>query len=170
MKSKFNAVNIIGAIVVIALIALAALVGPTPKALAVGPGSSQYFTTVPVGSDPCQNPSVLKQSAAISISSATTTNIVTAVTGSYVTVCKWQFSSTGTTATVTWEYGTDVSTACDTGTTALTGAELYATAGIQVNASTDGLTLRTPISQELCILSAGSPNLQGYLTYVQQPY
>ena len=170
MKSKLYVnTGLFLAVLALAVIGVLAFM-PAQRAYAVGPTSTSYFITAPGSSDPCQNPSVLKSVAPIAITSNTTTAIVTAVSGSHITVCKWQYSAIGTTTAVTWEYGTVASTACDTGATVLTGAMLYATAGIYTNSTSDGLTLRTPKSQELCILTAGTTGLQGYVTYVQAVY
>ena len=151
---------------------LTALFNPLPIARAVGPTQTSYFITAPSGSDPCENPSVVKSSGSISVASATTTNLVTAVAGDFISVCKWQVYASGTAPTIQFEYGTDVSTACDTGATALMGAFPVATTTIVVNAPSDGLTLRTPVSQELCLVTGGSSTLSyvGYFTYVQAPY
>lgn len=161
----------LSAVAVLMVIAITMAVIPPPSAKAVGPTQTSYFITAPVGSDPCENPSVPKASGSISVSSATTTNLVTAVSGDYVTVCKWQIYASGTSPTIQFEYGTDVSTACDTGATALMGALPVATTTTTINVPS-GLTLRTPVSQELCLVTGGSSTLSyvGYFTYTQQPY
>lgn len=169
MKKSVLSVALAALVIVAALFAISNL-GVLPSAMAVGPTTTSYFITAPVGSDPCENPSIIKTSAPLAITTATTTNVVTAVAGSYVTLCKFQFSTTGTNTTTQWEYGTAVSTACDTGATNLSGAILYATAGIQSSPVSNGLILRTPVSQELCVVTTGTVSLQGFVTYVQQPY
>jgi hypothetical protein len=143
-----------------------------PHAFAVGPNITSYFITAPSGSDPCQNPSVAKASASVAITSATTTALVTPTTGNFISLCKFQFTVVGTNPTVQFEYGTVTSTACDTGATALTGAMAIPTTTIFVGVSSDGLMLRTPVvSQELCLVTGGTiTGVEGYITYVSQPY
>jgi len=148
-----------------------ALVFPAPHAFGVGPSGLSYFVTAQVGSDPCQNPSVGKLTIPIAITSATTTNLVSAIAGNYVTVCKWQMTVVGTSPTIEFEYGTTVSTACDTGATALTGPMAIPTTTIFVSPSATDTTLRTPVSQELCMLTGGTiTGVEGYMSYVSQPY
>src|SRR5580658_5541915 len=138
---------------------------PTPALRAAGPSGLSLFQTAAVGSDPCQNPSLVKSSAPIAVTSATTTNLVTAVTGSYITVCKFQLSVVGTSPAVQLEYGTDTSTACDTGAAALTGAMVIPTTTIFASIGAENDTLRTPVSQELCLVTTGtgSPTFEGYI-------
>jgi hypothetical protein len=151
------------------------LFSPSVKpAFAAGPTSTSFIITAQSGSDPCQNPSVLKQSAAVSVTTAATTAIVTPVSGDYITVCKWQLNVVGTSPTVEFEYGTVTTTACDTGATALTGAVPVATTTTYTPAANDELNLRVGVvSQELCIVSGGTlsgTGMTGYVVYVQQPY
>lgn len=71
--------------------------------------------------DPCLSPQVPKQSVAIGISSATTTQLIALETGKAIYVCGWNFTAViGTGATYLFQYGTG--TTCGTGTVALTGA------------------------------------------------
>jgi hypothetical protein len=141
------------------------------QAFAAGPTSTAYFITAANNSDPCENVSVLKSSASVAITSATTTNLVSAVSGDYISVCNWQVSVVGTSPTVQFEYGTTVSTACDTGATALTGAMAIPTTTLFTPASGNGLKLRVPVSQQLCLVSGGTiTGIEGYITYVQAVY
>lgn len=141
---------------------------------AAGPSSSIFTSTPALGSDPCENASVLKQSASVSVTTAATTALVTPIAGDYITVCKWQLNAVGTSPTIEFEYGTVTTTACDTGATALTGAVPVATTTTYVPDTGSGLQLRVGVvAQELCMLSGGTlsgTGITGYLTYVQAPY
>jgi hypothetical protein len=170
MKKSVNVLMF--GVAAILVLALMVMIAPEQHLLAAGPSGLSLFQTAAVGSDPCQNPSLVKSSAPIAVTSATTTNLVTAVTGSYITVCKFQLSVVGTSPTVQFEYGTDTSTACDTGAAALTGAMVIPTTTIFASIGAENDTLRTPMSQELCLVTTGtgSPTFEGYVTYVQAAY
>lgn len=118
--------------------------------------------------DVCQNPAIAKSSAAIAQGASATTKLVEAVTGKAIYVCSFVASATGTTPTMTFKYGTKVSTDCDTGATALSGAIVpTATTGtIQYEPGTTAFA--TPVSKQLCLTTAATTDVQGILTYVQQ--
>jgi hypothetical protein len=144
---------------------------PTPALRAAGPSGLSLFQPAAVGSDPCQNPSITKTSASVAVTSATTTNLVSAVTSDYITVCKWQLTVVGTNPTIQFEYGTTASTACDTGATALTGAMAIPTTTIFTSNGSTDTSVRTPVSQQLCLVTGGSiTGVEGYVTYVQALY
>jgi hypothetical protein len=133
--------------------------------------ATNYFITAPKGSDPCQNPSVAKQSQSVAITSATTSNIISAVAGNFVSVCSWQLTVVGTSPTIQFEYGTTTSTACDTGATALTGAMAIPTTTIFVPPSGSEIRLRTPVSQQLCLVSGGTiTGIEGFVVFTSQPF
>jgi hypothetical protein len=122
--------------------------------------------------DPCASPGIAKSSVQIAISSATTTQLVAISGTTAIYVCHFDFTlndSVTTANTVQFEYGT--STNC-TGTNKLTGTygTGSVTAGIPVHiaAGYGGTLFTAPASNGLCILSAGSPDIEGVLTYVQQ--
>jgi hypothetical protein len=157
---------------VVCLFALMAVVSffVSPQVHAAVNGT-YYFITAQAGSDPCENPSVTKFSVPVAISTATTTNLLSAVTGDYITVCKYQFSVVGTSPTVQFEYGTTVSTACDTGAASLSGAMSIPTTTTAISIGAESMTFRTPAGVQLCLVTGGTtPSVQGYITYVQQPY
>lgn len=86
--------------------------------------------------------------ATASISTATDTQIVAAVTGASIYICDWEFSSNGT-GNIKLEYGTGSS--CGTGKTQL-GQTWYAVADtgkIAANAVQRGMTV--PASNALCV-------------------
>ena len=111
--------------------------------------------------DPCST--TAKSSVAISVGSATTTQLVALSAGKKVYVCGLAVSSVG--GTTTFEYGTG--SACATGTTTLSGA--FAAAST-VSLPGGGTTLFTaPSGNALCLLSGTSTSATaGVLTYVQQ--
>ena len=122
--------------------------------------------------DPCQNPGVLKSSVAINTSSATTTQLV-AISGlTAIYVCGYSFTINNvvtTASTAQFEYGT--STNC-TGTHALTGVYNTGsvTAGIPtvISYGNGGATVFTvPSANGLCIVTAGTGDDDGVLSYVQ---
>jgi hypothetical protein len=114
--------------------------------------------------DPCQNPGVAKSSVAVSITTATTTQLVALSTGKVVYACG--FSATvGASSTIAFEYGTG--STCGTGTTALTGVYTPATGGL-VTFSAEGAHFQTPASNALCALTTGTGGIYGVLTYVSQ--
>jgi hypothetical protein len=107
---------------------------------------------------------------AVNISSATTTQIVALTASKKVYVCNYSLTVTGTSPTLTWEYGTG--TACATGTTAISGAMAGGTtaAPIVLNSPPEatGYAFVTPSAQALCILSGGTtPSIQGWIMEAQ---
>ncbi len=119
--------------------------------------------------------SAAKSSAAINVTSATTTSLV-AVSGSttvYVCGISLTIAPSATSAdTALFEYGTGA--AC-TSPTALTGTygngDLTSAAGVAaINYGNGGATIfKSAASAGVCILTAGTAvSVQGVLTYVQQ--
>lgn len=159
--------NIIGALAVVTLLALALLLPEKPLSTHVyaqaGPTGSVVFYTP--GSDPCLNPSVDKQSVVINISTATTTEIVASVVGKTTTVCAVNITAAGTTPTATFKTGTKVSTACDTTPTSISGAMVLPVGFVSMTG--DGGLMNGIAGGEICITSAATTNLQGTLTYAQ---
>lgn len=110
--------------------------------------------------------------AAINISSATTTSIIAPVTGAPIYVCSVDIQQAGGTGTATLEYGTGAT--CGTGTTTLSGPY---TANSSAGTSTDWnfgggaeVVFSVPVaSQRLCILSTGTIQQSGHIDYVQPP-
>lgn len=127
--------------------------------------------------DPCLATGVLKSSAPIAITTATTKAIIAAVAGQIIYVCgiTWTTSEVVTTAnTLKFEYGTKVSTDCDTGAIALTGA--FGTGGITAGVPIvqsigygNGTAMSTPISNAFCAVTTigASAAFEGVVSYVQ---
>jgi len=103
-------------------------------------------------------------SVAINISSATTTQLVAAVSGKAIYVTAWDVIAAGA-GSITLEYGSGSN--CGTGTTPLTGAySLVAQSGI---AKGNGLgpVLVTPAGSALCALTSAAVQMSGSLSYTQ---
>ncbi len=136
---------------------------PGVQTLAPQPNQS---TTV---GDPCLATGSVKQSAAISVAAAGTTQLVAVSATQVIYVCGFVVTTTGVTTVTTaqFEYGTGA--AC-TGPTVLTGtfAQSLVTSAIVVVATT-ATQFSVPVGNGLCIVVAGTtPSVQGYLTYVQR--
>jgi len=120
-------------------------------------------------SDPCQSSGAAKLSAPISISTATTTQLVALSSGKVIFPCSiaLEASAAGGTLTAQFEYGTSAS--CSSGAANLTGVMTF-------NNQTEpfepagGFTIWSiPASDALCVVTTGTfTSLSGYLTYVQQ--
>jgi len=126
-------------------------------------------------SDPCLDTSAIKSSAAVNLSSAATTALVALAASKSIYVCGYSISILGlatTAGTIKFEYGTQTSTACDTGTTVLTGAFFGSTTagGVsQITGSGDATQFSAASGNQLCAVTTGtSPNFQGVVSYVQQ--
>lgn len=103
-------------------------------------------------------------SVAISVSTATTTEVIPLVSGKRIYVTSWDIIAGGT-GTITIKYGTGSS--CGTGTTSLTGAyPLIAQAGI-VKGNGLGAVLFVPAGNALCITTSAAVQMSGSLSYVQ---
>jgi len=103
-------------------------------------------------------------SAAISVSTATTTQIVALSTGKQIFVTSFDFMSAGTT-NFTFVYGTG--TNCGTGTTSLTGAyPLIAQAGVSKGNGL-GSILVVPSGNALCVTNSQAIQVSGGVSYVQ---
>ena len=104
----------------------------------------------------------------MAVSSATTTEIVAAVPSLTITVCGYLIQAGGTSPTLEWETGTKTTTACDTGTKALSGA-LAPVSGNIPGLGNQQTNVAGASGGELCAVSGGTtPTLNGYVVYVQQ--
>jgi hypothetical protein len=103
-------------------------------------------------------------SVAISISTATTTQLVALSSGKAIYVTAWDVIAAGT-GNIQLEYGTGSN--CGTGTTALTGNyNLTAQAGIS-KGSGFGAILFIPASNALCAVTSAAVGMAGSLSYAQ---
>ena len=157
--------------------------GTSPGAVAV-PGVNAYVTNTPAvtGSgtftvsqintagttDPCANPSLIKSSAAINVSSATTTQIVALSGTTKIYVCEADVNAVGTSPSVKFITGTG--TACATPDQTLTGAMVPSATVGTVHFGYGGSMWTSNAGDELCLVSAGGTvtTETGFVTYVQQ--
>ena len=103
-------------------------------------------------------------SVPVTISTATTTAMVTGVSGKVTRVYHWDLIATAA-DNVTWEQGTTASTPCDTNMTALTGAyPLAANGGISVG-NGEGNIFQLPAGYTLCLLTSAATQLSGSVSY-----
>lgn len=124
-----------------------------------GPVSSQIL-----GNNSCLPAIQAAQSASISISSATTTQLIALAANQAIFVTNFNFMAAGT-LNVTMVYGTG--TNCGTGQITLTGAyPLIAQAGISAGVGV-GPVLVVPQGNALCIITSGSSQVSGSVSYVQ---
>ena len=130
-----------------------------------GGGTQTVSQSVAAGTDPCQNPAVLKSSAAISIASASTVQIVALSGTKSIYVCALSDGSSGTTPSFELLPGTG--TNCGTPGTALTGVITFTSgSGIHLDAG-GGSVVVAPAGDELCAVTVGAAH-GGVVTFVQQ--
>jgi hypothetical protein len=118
--------------------------------------------------DFCQQGNTPKKTVPVTISSATTTAVITAVSGQFLHICEVVLNVVGTNPTLKFEYGTQASTACDTGAVAFTGAMPIATTTWYPPVALPNMShFSTPGSQQFCIVTGGTvTGVIGYVTYV----
>jgi len=104
------------------------------------------------------------QSVPISVSTATTTNLIAGQTGQSIYVYSWDIVTT-LANNVTLEYGTGAT--CGTGTTVLTGAYPLAANGV-LTVGSFGTVFTIPRGNSLCIITSASTQASGHVSYIQQ--
>lgn len=127
----------------------------------------------PTAADPCLSNAYLKSSKSISITSATTTQLVAPSSGVTVYVCGAVFSiaPSATSADVA-SFTTGTGATCGTGTVTQTGTfgngDLTSAAPpIVITFPSDGTDFSGAPGAGLCIITAGTAvSVQGFLTYV----
>lgn len=143
---------------------------PPGRGQAINNGTPTFLT----GADACAASNVAPSNQPVSITTATTTQIVALSAGKQIFLCEWTLtinSSATTASSMQWEFGTGAS--CGTGTTVLTGTmgteQAAAGAGILiVNGPFSGSTLVVPAGNALCIVTAGTTvALHGQVTFKQ---
>lgn len=118
--------------------------------------------------NPCQSGSVVKSSAVVNISSATTTALVTSVSGKITFVCGFYSTVVGTSPTLVFKTGTQVSAACDTSPVAITGT-FAPTSGSVLNMSHGATLFQSASGGQICATTGGTgPSVQGVIVFVQQ--
>jgi hypothetical protein len=117
------------------------------------------------GSDWCQSPNPAKSSKRIHLSGTGEALLVDAVTNQSIQACAFSIDLGGSTPTAEFDYGTQASTACDTGATALTGAMSAAHAAMAGPLD----YFAAPAAKQLCLnLGGTNPTAEGWVTYVQK--
>ena len=149
----------------LAVVAMAALGLLISTCFAQAPGALQEYQ---ISLDPCLNHNVAKSSAAISISTATTTTLVAATTGKAIYVCDIAVTMSGTNPTGTFVQGTTITNPCDTGPSNLTGAMSPSATVGNLKLGYGGTVLKTAKSAALCVTSAATTAIYGLITYVKQ--
>ena len=130
--------------------------------------SGQQIVVWPTTSDPCQNPNIAKSSAVINAAAASTTVIVDTSASATIYVCSFNASLAGTTPTVVFKTGTQVSAGCDTTPANVTGT--YApTTGTVLHLTGPGTIMKSIAGGQICATTVGTgSSFQGVLSYVQQ--
>jgi hypothetical protein len=105
-----------------------------------------------------------KSTVSVSITTATTTQLVALAAGKTIYVCGFT-ATVGASSTIAFEYGTG--STCGTGTTALTGVFTPST-GAVLSLIGEGTKIAPPVSNALCALTTGTGGIYGYLNYTIQ--
>jgi hypothetical protein len=103
-------------------------------------------------------------SAAISIASSGSTEIVGLTAGTIIYVCAWDVVADGTVA-VKWVYGTG--TNCATGAVNLDGARAFIVNSGIAKGTGYGVLFKTAVSNALCINLSASIGARGHITYAK---
>jgi hypothetical protein len=125
--------------------------------------STQQLCYTSDGSNCIQAPAGFK-SVAIAISSATTTKMVDGVAGQTIYITAWDGISSAA-GTLKFIYGTGDT--CGTGTIALTGTYTFGASTVISKGNGAGPLLSAPNGFNLCLVSTGSINIQGSISYAQ---
>lgn len=126
-----------------------------------------YLSVEYVGTCPASAQQLIQAtaSAPITISTATTTQVVALSAGKQIFVTGWNVVAGGT-GNFSLVYGTG--TNCGTGTTALTGVyNLTAQSGLAYGGGL-GPILVTPAGQALCVVDSAAVQMSGSVAYAQQ--
>jgi hypothetical protein len=132
-------------------------------------GSAVPTCAAPAGAESSGNLAFVIQadaSAAINISSATAVALVSSGSSAGIYVTGWDAMAGGT-VTLTFEYGTQVTNPCDTGTVALTGAyPLTAQAGM-VRTGGVGVIYHIPAGDQFCAVASNTNQISGSVSYTK---
>jgi hypothetical protein len=105
--------------------------------------------------------------AVINVSAAGTSQLINAVAGKRILVTGFDITGTGASTSAKFEYGTQASTACDTGATPLTGP--YPPTSISRGGGL-GVVWALPAATQLCLVVTGtSPQYSGSVSYTAAP-
>lgn len=136
-------------------------------------GSSSMIISNWPTTDPCQSPSIAKSSVAISITSATTTQLVPPSGSTIVYVCGYQVDMSATLIADTIKFTTGTGATCGGSTVDKTGAMtsgVLTTGATTITAGWDATLFTTAPSSGVCaITTVGTgPSISGIMTFIQQ--
>ena len=144
------------------------LIGTTNSSLSTIATNTTNAGAPSVAQDSTGNVKIIQASAsaAVTISTATTTQMIALTSSKKIFVTSFNLLASGTT-TATWVTGTG--TNCGTGQTSLTGAyDLAAQAGLAVGGGL-GPVLVVPAGQALCLTNSAAIKVTGSVAYTVQP-
>jgi hypothetical protein len=121
-----------------------------------------------ITADPCLNHNTVKVSATISITTATTTNLVATSGTKKVYVCDVAVTMSGTNPTATFITGTTTTNPCDTGASNLTGAMSPSATVGNMKLGYGGTVMKTAAGGALCVTTGATTAVYGLITYVAQ--
>jgi len=131
-------------------------------------GLALVLLAAPGYASECGDPGAVIQSAPINIGANTTVRILAGAAARKIYVCGFVATLAGTTPTVKFEEGTQVSTACDTGEADLSGA-LAPSSGQVLSYSGPSDVMTLPPATDLCAATTGTgSSFQGLISYVQK--
>lgn len=102
----------------------------------------------------------------IQITTATTAQLVAPVAGQAIHVTAFSLTAGGST-TAKLVYGTQTTTPCDTGQTALTGLLTLSSGGSVSAGAGSAILFIAPAGAQLCIVQTGAVQLGGFVSYTQ---
>lgn len=150
-------------------------VGVTATVSPIEPAPTVALANTAGQTDPCQVPTATKSSAAINVSSATTTQLVAPVAGKAVFVCGFDFTISQVVTTAnTLDFITGTGGTCAGST--VTNSGLYGAGGvtagipIHIQSAGSGTVFAAAVASGVCAVTAigASGSFQGILTFVQQ--
>ncbi len=128
-------------------------------------GPSDTYVLYPISADPCQNPSVAKSSALISVATGTT-NLVSLTASKSVYVCSVYVVPTGTTPD--FQLSTGLTSTCSTSISYLTGV-IKPSTSTPISLNWGGTVVKGSSGGAVCaIMSASTTTATGVITYVKQ--
>jgi hypothetical protein len=114
-----------------------------------------------------QSGAIPNQSAKISVSTGTTTLLIAApIASQAIRVTHFDLFAAGT-GNASLEYGTQASTPCDTGATALTGVYTMTAGTNTSNGDGSAVVLNVPPGQQVCLLTTASVLIAGSIAWEQ---
>jgi hypothetical protein len=129
--------------------------------------SGNMVSTPVTAVDPCQDPQTAKNSVAINVSGAGTTQPIPPNGSQVIYPCEVLMTVTGTAPTFQWTYGTGAT--CGSGTVTLTGAISVLVSATVLDHAIGSIFKPSASAAGMCLTLGGTlPNAQGKLLYVQK--